>query len=83
MLYEGNIPAVTETKNTATKIHYFISHNNFLGSFTFNGLHEVCHIGFIKTELAEIYIIDGRENFLRNNGKVFSDLIKYMNSKLV
>lgn len=81
-LYEGPIQAVTETRMNVSKIHYFIEHNKILATLKYNGIHDICHAKFIKTEFPNIYIIEDKLNFLRVRD-VTPDLYTYINAKFV
>lgn len=56
VIYEGQIEAITESRNNVSKLHYFVSHNDMLATLKHNGIHDLCHVKFIKTEFANIYI---------------------------
>jgi hypothetical protein len=53
-----------------------------LSALKYNGIHDICHIKFIKTEFSNLYIIDEKENFLRVKGNT-PDLYTYINAKFV
>ena len=56
VVYEGTIEAVTETRNNVSKLHYFVSHNDILATLKHNGIHDLCHVKFIKTDFTNLYI---------------------------
>lgn len=82
VLYEGPIQAVTETRMNISKIHYFVEHNQALAALKNNGIHDICHVKFIKTEFSNLYIIEDKVDFLRVKGNT-PDLYTYINAKFV
>lgn len=82
VVYEGTIEAITETRNNVSTLHYFVSHKDMLATLKFNGIHNICHIKFIKTDFANIYIVEEKENFVKI-GKIVPDLFTYINAKFV
>lgn len=82
VVYEGIIEAITETRNNATKIHYFVNHEDELATLRYNGVHDVCHVKLLKTDFSNIYIIEDKENFIKKS-IMTPDLFTYINTKFV
>ena len=79
MIYEGTIEAVTETRNNVSKLHYFVSHDDVLATLNHNGIHDLCHVPLIKTNFANLYIIEDKNNFVRIRN-IIPDLFTYINA---
>lgn len=82
VIYEGVMEAVTETRNNVSTLHYFVAHKDILATLKYNGIHDICHIKFIKTEFTNLYIIEEKENFIRSRN-IVPDLFTYINAKFV
>ena len=82
VIYEGNIQATTETRENSSKLHYFVSKDDMIATLKLNGIHDLCHMKFIKTDFSNLYIIEDKNSFSRPRD-IYPDSYTYIIAKIV